>query len=285
VSVPTRIGVVTHPTRDVDAPLREVLAWAEPRAVEVVQIPFHGERRLPRDGRAEDCDLVLAIGGDGTTLAAIHRAAGAGRPVLGVACGSLGALTSVEAAAVSDALECFAAADWLPRPLPGLRVGVVGRPDRLVFNDVVVVRAGPGQLRLAVRVDGALYARLAGDGCVITTPAGSSAYTIAAGGPLIAPELAAYAVTPLPTHGGFHPPLVLDGRSLLELEISTSHGGGRLELDGDVTDGVPGALTVGFEASAATVVAFSDEESHLAGLRRRGILSDSPRILADDARR
>ncbi len=279
-----RIGLVAHPTRDVEAPLRELVEWARAHDADAVQIPFHGERRLLDEGRPDECQLVVAIGGDGTALAAIHRAASAGRPVLGVACGSLGALTTVEAQAVRGALERFATGDWLPRPIPALRVRRPGAGDEIVFNDVAVVRRGAGQLRLAVSVDGTLYARLAGDGCVVSTPAGSSAYTVAAGGPLIAPELEAFALTALPTHGGYHPPLVLGSRSRLELEIRSGYGGGRLELDGRAVDGLPDALAVSFEPGAATLVAFPDQESHIAGLRRRGILVDSPRILADDER-
>jgi NAD+ kinase len=137
---------------------------------------------------------------------------------------------------------------------------------------------------VAIVVDGTRYTRLAGDGCIVSTPAGSSAYTIGAGGPLLALELEAFVITPLPAHGGFSPPLVLSGDSQLELEVTTGYGGGRLEVDGRALDGVPSRLSVAFERAAATVVAFSDQESHLAGLRRRGILADSPRILADDER-
>jgi NAD+ kinase len=226
----------------------------------------------------------VAIGGDGTTLAAIQHAAEVGKPVLGIACGSLGALTAVSAGDVRPALDRWDAGDWLRREVPALRVRAAEHSDVVAFNDIAIVRRGAGQLRVAIMVDGTLYTRLAGDGCIVSTPAGSSAYTIGAGGPLVALELEAFVVTPLPAHGGFSPPLVLSGGSQLELEVTTGYGGGRLEVDGRALDGVPSRLSVAFEPAAATVVAFSDQESHLAGLRRRGILADSPRILADDER-
>ena len=72
--------------------------------------------------------------------------------------------------------------------------------------------------------------------------------------------------------------------STLELEVFAGHGGGRLEVDGRVGGELPERLTVSLERAVATVVAFEDQESHLVGLRRRGIITDSPRILADDAR-
>src|SRR5947209_7233562 len=87
------IGIVVHPVRDVSRPLGAVQQWARERGAELVQIPFSGEQPdLFEERQPRECDLVVAIGGDGTTLAAIRAAATADRPILGVACGSLGAL-------------------------------------------------------------------------------------------------------------------------------------------------------------------------------------------------
>lgn len=282
----SRIGLVIHPTRDVEEPLAQIGTWAREQGVALAQLPFADERlHLPETCSAGDCDVVVAIGGDGTTLAAIHLGAAAGRAVMGVACGSLGALTTVPAGEVRAALERFAVGDWAPRELPALRVSAPGESDLLAFNDVALIRDGAGQLRVSATVDGALYARLAGDGCVVSTAAGSAAYTIAAGGPLLTPTLLAFVLTRLPTHGGFSPPLVLGESAQLALETVTSHGGGRLEIDGRVeSDAIPEHLTIILAPDAARLVAFSDQESHLTGLRRRGIVTDSPRILAEDQR-
>ena len=74
---------------------------------------------------------------------------------------------------------------------------------RTAVNDLVVVRQGAGQVIVAVRVDGELFIRFAGDGFVIGTPLGSSAYTLAAGGPMLAPGALGMVFTPLAPHGGF----------------------------------------------------------------------------------
>lgn len=280
--------MVAHPARDIGVPLRGVLDWATAEGAHVVQLPFVPDQpslALPHATSVEQCDLVIAIGGDGTTLAAIRTAAAAGRPVLGVACGSLGALTTVKAGDVRTALDRVAAGDWRERPVAALHVSGQGCRDFVAFNDIVVVRGGEGQLKVAARVDGALYTRLAGDGCVVATPAGSGAYTIAAGGPLLSPDVKAFTLTALPTHGGFSPPLVLSSASRLDLEITTGHGGGRLEIDGRPDDDMPTALSIAFAPDAATVVSFAGDDSYVSGLRERGILMDSPRILADDKRR
>jgi NAD+ kinase len=282
----SRIGVVVHPSRDVDGPVGTVTRWARKHGVELVELPGAGE---PRTGfpRADfgDCDLAVAIGGDGTALGAIRDAARAERLVLGVACGSLGALTAVTGAEFERALERCAAGDFERRPVAALVVAVDGGEDRLAYNDIAVIRHGDGQVRVSAVVNGALYARLAGDGCIVSTAQGSSAYTVAAGGPLLDPNLEAFVFTPLPTHGGYAPPLVLAAAARLELELTSGHGGTRLEVDGHGGPTDAERLTVTLRPSAAFVITFSDGDSHLTGLRRRGILADSPRILADERRK
>ena len=91
-----RLGVVVHPERDLEHALATLQDWASRRSAEVVQIRVPGNpREVAPAGTAESSDVIVALGGDGTTLAALHAAAAVNRPVLGVACGSLGALSAV----------------------------------------------------------------------------------------------------------------------------------------------------------------------------------------------
>lgn len=280
----SRIGVVVHPTREIDRPLLELRGWAQRNGVDLVQVnAFCRQKRVAEQGAAGQCDLIVAIGGDGTTLAAIHAGVQADRPVLGVSCGSLGVLTSVSPSDVGRALERFAAGDWTPRALPALD-GVREQGEQVMaVNDIVVVRAGEGQIRVRVLVDGMLFARLAGDGCVVSTPLGSSAYGMSAGGPLLAPGTTGFAFTPLYAHGGVCPPLVVADSSELQIITAAGYGGARLEVDGQVIDTHVGELTIRLRPAVATVVAFDDQEQFLTGLRRRQIIADSPRFLAEDA--
>jgi NAD+ kinase len=202
--------------------------------------------------------------------------------VLGVACGSLGALTTVPADHLAAALDCFSQGDWLPRRLPALDVARADGSDLFAFNDIVIIRCAEGQVRTTARVNGTLFGRLAGDGCIVSTQIGSSAYALAAGGPLLAPGTDAFLFTPLPTHAGSCPPLVVGADAELELEFAPGHGGARVELDGQVADARVGPLTISLRSNVATLVSFADQEPLLTGLRRRRIISDSPRILAED---
>jgi NAD+ kinase len=284
-AMPACIGLVVHPTRSIAEPLGELREWAGEHAVDLVQLPaFPGQQQVAVEGAARDCDLILSIGGDGTTLAAIRAGIGAGRPVLGVACGSLGVLTAVAVDGIVRAVERYSAGDWVPRSLPALDVWRDAGEPILAVNDLVIIRSGEGQVRVHAHVDGALFARFSGDGCIVSTAVGSSAYGLSAGGPLLAPNTGTFVLTPLSVHGGSCPPFVLAAGSRLSLDVTIGYGGARLEVDGQVADTRVGQLTIGLRPAVTTVVGFDDQESFMAGLRRRGIIADSPRIIAEDVR-
>ena len=272
-----RIGLVVHPSRDVSEPRAVLDAWAEE----------HGAEIVPLDVGARDCrgcDVVVAIGGDGTVLGGIRAAEEDGLPVLGIACGSLGMLTAVPAEEAAEALQRFAAGDWRARKLEALWVRSEDGAEFRAINDVVVVRKGAGQVKTEVRVDDEVYVRLAGDGVVVATAQGSSAYNMAAGGPVLAPETRALVVTPLAPHGGSSPPLVVPATSHVTLLVTVGFSGRRVEVDGQPTELEGERFEIDLEPIDATVVTFPGQERYLAGLRRRGLIADSPRIAAHDKR-
>jgi NAD+ kinase len=280
---PRRIGLLVHPTRNLDVPLWVLREWAQQHGAEILQlVATYPQRSVAERGEPGDADLIVSIGGDGTTLAALRAGAEARRPVLGVSCGSLGALATVMSSDIARALDRFSHGDWHPRMFPALSIAQASGEPLFALNDVG--DAG-GQVRLSVHVDGALFARIAGDGAVVSTPLGTSGYAISAGGPLLLTGVDGFVLTPLPKHGGFAPPLVIDSGSELVLDATASLAGARLEVDGQVAGACAGTYTITFRAGVATQVAFDDQEPLLAGLRRRRILFDSPRFLAEDDRK
>jgi NAD+ kinase len=282
---PRHIGVLVHPTRNLDEPLRLVREWTQEHGIDVVQIPAtYPQRRVADEGVAADCDLIVSIGGDGTTLAALRAGAVADRPVLGIACGSLGALANIKVDGAVRALERFSRGDWLPRRFPALSIARPEGEPLFALNDVAVVRETGGQVKVTALVDGTLFARMAGDGAVVSTPIGTSGYAISAGGPLFLPHVDAFVLTPLPKHGGFAPPLVIAPASELAIDVAGSFAGARLEIDGQVVGVCLGSMTIAFQPAVVTQVGFDDQEPLLAGLRRRRIVLDSPRLLADATR-
>jgi NAD+ kinase len=282
----TQIGVLVHPRRDLTEALRALRGWAAGHAIALGQVEVAGQgRRVEELVDARDCQVLVALGGDGTMLAALHAGAAASRPVLGIACGSVGALTAIPASRLGDALDGLASGAWSTRALPALELRVAGEPARMALNDVVVVRDGGGQVVTSVTIDDVLYARLAGDGLIVATPIGASAYTMAAGGPLLAPRADAFVITPLAPHGGSTPPVVCGAASRIAITADAGFGGLRYEVDGHDAGIQAHDATLTLTAGYAERVVLSDEEPAFTGLRRRGLLADSPRVAIREARK
>jgi NAD+ kinase len=281
-----RVALVVHPARPVDGALETLTRWAAANGVDVVQVAVDGDRH--RDvaplGTVEDGDLVVAVGGDGTVLAALRAAAAKGAPVLGVACGSLGALTAVAAERLADKLGRVWEGEWTARSLPALSIGSADGRQEWAANDFVVVRRGAGQLVADVAVDDELYARVAGDGVVVATALGSSAYSMAAGGPVLAAGTAAFVVTPLAMHGGSAPPLVVPGDAAVSVEVRPGFAGFDVEIDGRQRVGEARRFELALHPDKLTLVTFGTAGRGLSGLRERRLITDSPRVLARDDR-
>jgi NAD+ kinase len=283
---PARVGLVIHPRRDIEAALDATRRWAAQHGVGLGQVMIPGQTRQVADPvDIASCELVLALGGDGTALAALHAAAAASSPVLGVACGSIGMLTSVPADVLSAALDHVAAGNWEPRRLPALEIAAGPAGMRFAINDFAMIRNGTGQVITEIRVDDELWARTAGDGLVVATPLGSSAYTMAGGGPILAPGVEGIVVTPLAQHGGVTPPLVAAPDSRVHVLIHPGYGGSRFEIDGQEVATETLELSVSLRRDYASLVTLAGQEPLLTGLRRRGLIADSPRVLVRDARR
>jgi len=280
-----RIGLVVHPSREIGHPLATLTEWAAQRGVDVVQLPARDSARVVAPfGEVSACDLVVAIGGDGTVLTALRAAAPHATPVLGVACGSLGALSAVMAGEVDEALDRFEAGSWSRREVPALEATVDGEKVAWSINDFVLVRRSMGQLIVDVTIGDELYARMAGDGVIVATAIGSSAYSMAAGGPILVDGTGAFLVTPLVIHGGSAPPLVVRSDVEVTLEAHPGYGGFDIEVDGHEQDVDAVRFVVRMVEARATLVSLGDPGLGLNALRRRGLITDSPRVLARDVR-
>jgi len=275
-----RVGVLVHPTRPVQTAVEILRRWTEACGLELVQISAGEQPLVAPAGEVTSCDLVVALGGDGTTLKALHAAARTATPVLSIAHGSLGILTTVTESELCAALGRFAAGDWVARRLPALDVSAGGTHVGWAINDLVLARRGGTQLVVELWVDGELYVRMAGDGIVVATAVGSSAYSMAAGGALLAAGTAALVCTPLAMHGGCAPPLVVPDDRELAIEIHPGRAGFDPEVDGFLLETEAHRFSVSSEHAYATLVAFDGARSGLPWLRERGLIRDSPRVAA-----
>jgi len=253
---PGRVALVVHPTRPIDDALRTLERWTAEHGVPLLQVAVGGKHRaVAESGTLQPGDLVVAIGGDGTVLAALRAAAATKAPVLGIAYGSLGALSAVAADRLVDALDRVWAGDWTPRSLPGLAVDAAHEHEDWAINDIVVVRRGAGQLVAEVAVDDELYVRLAGDGLVVATPQGSTGYNLANGGPVLAWGVEGYVVSFIAPHSLTARALVVAPDDLLTINNASREEAVEVHVDGRPACELPAGedIYVEFGRSYATL--------------------------------
>jgi NAD+ kinase len=283
---PGRFALVVHPSRPIEDALDPLERWADQYGMELVQIPVvgGGQRDAAPAGELESGDLVIALGGDGTVLSALRAAAPKDAPVLGVSCGSLGALAAVPADQVADALDRIMSGDWTGRRLPALAIHPVDAPGEWAVNDFVVNRRGSGQVVTDLYVEEELYVRAAGDGLIVATPLGSSAYSMAAGGPILVWSTEAIVCTPVAMHGGSAPPLVVPAAHKVRVVVHPSYAGFDIEIDGHAQGLDAVEYEISLHQEKVRLVSFEELGLGIASLRARRLVTDSPRMLARDDR-
>lgn len=211
-----------------------VSAWLTGRSHRVVTTPDEGALLASAgagdavaDRPGHRLDLVVAIGGDGTMLRATRRAVEADAPVLGINLGQLGYLAEVEPAGWQAALETFFAAGHQEAPRLLVAARVTGAPDEpdgpelpLALNEVVIEKQAMGRtVRLGVQIDGAYFTSYVADGLILATPTGSTAYSLSARGPIVAPTHRALLLTPVSPHSLFDRSLVLEPSSTIAVSV------------------------------------------------------------------
>lgn len=174
---------------------------------------------LARAGIAAASDLVIVLGGDGTLLSVAHEAAQAGVPVMGVNLGRLGFLTEIRVSEAVATLDRFLAGDPAlvsPRWLLEARTAAGAS---YCLNDAVVTKAALARMiELSLAVDGRELTTIKSDGLIVSTPTGSTAYSLSAGGPILLPGVAALCVTPICAHTLAVRPLVAAASSTIVVE-------------------------------------------------------------------
>ncbi|MBA3231975.1 MAG: NAD(+)/NADH kinase [Acidobacteria bacterium] len=221
----TRIGLVAKTRLDAAADvLAELAGWLEARGVQpvfeadtaaLVNLPA-GRATASRDEIPAACDLLVVLGGDGTFIGMAGRIAEAGVdvPILGVNFGSLGFLTEITLDELYDSLESVLAGtaridQRMMLRSQTLRGGIVFT-DRLALNDVVITKGALSRIiDLSVASGEQAAMRVRADGLIIASPTGSTAYNLAAGGPIVYPGLDAILLTPIAPHMLTNRPLVI----------------------------------------------------------------------------
>jgi NAD+ kinase len=196
---------------------------------------------LASDGATVDeAVLLVTIGGDGTLLRAAQIAAPRGIPLFGVNTGRLGFLTEIDwrAGAIPE-IPAMLRDGFIVDERSALEARVHGRAH-LALNDIVVRRSDAHMTPFGIYVDGSQAAHVPADGVIVATPTGSTAYFLSSGGPILAPDVAAFGVIALLPHTLFTRPLVVPDSSTITLTCDSEVRGVSLEADGRTVDQLHG---------------------------------------------
>jgi NAD+ kinase len=272
----SKVGLVLHHQRAEAATVtREVAGWLAERGHEV-ELPEADaalagleDRGVPEDWFGKELDLVVSLGGDGTMLRSVSLVAEDDVPVLGVNFGQLGYLTEVEPGDLSARLEQFFADQHRieERMLLQVRLAEGAAGDRrhwVALNEAVLERTAAGHtVRLGVDLDGKFFTTYAADALIVATPTGSTAYSLSARGPIVAPDHRAILLTPVSPHMLFDRTLILNCEEVVRLEVQ-GHRPATLSIDGQaVCDLVDGdAIECLGSPHAALLVTFGARDFH-----------------------
>lgn len=242
-----RIGIILRPsTPELKEMFLEAKRIFESRGLEVAidhisggMIDVMGQ---PFEMMCQNSDLLVTIGGDGTLISAVRRSYAYQLPVLGIHAGKLGFLADLDFSELESFVDKLKSGEYRIDKRAMLQATIVtkhGENKVVAFNDIVLTRPSISKMiRLETYVDGKNFNTYYGDGVVISTPTGSTAYNLSCGGPVLFPHTNVFALTPICPHSLTQRPVVLPGH--FEIEIKTPDASALLIVDGqdmvEITD-------------------------------------------------
>ncbi len=241
-------AIISKPSEKIERIAPQVAEWLRIHGYEVFvdretapHVPNYPV--VDRDAIAEKSpEFVIVLGGDGTMLAAARAVAQAGVPIMGVNLGSLGFLTEIPVEELYPTLEALVENRVIIESRSMLHAHLMRGQERVVhfdaMNDVVVAKSAIARIiEFEVTIDGHLVTTYKADGLIVSTPTGSTAYSLAAGGPVVSPSVDAFILTPISPHSLTNRPLVVrDDREIVILVKSVGEEA-FLSIDGQT--GVP----------------------------------------------
>jgi NAD+ kinase len=240
---PAKIGLIAHTGKPGVADLIRTLAGLFER----FSLPVLFEEKtadlagLAAGGTVEDlgrqADLLVVLGGDGTILNVVGQLGDRIKPVFGINVGSLGFLTCANSSSCAEAVECIAAGKMVfsDRTLLEVTAQIAGKPSVTMtgLNDAVLSRGEVSRLvRLKTRVNGEPLTEFNADGLIVATPTGSTAYSLSAGGPILAPESGAFVITPICPHVLTNRSIIVGENAVIEVEVTEREYPVFLTVDG-----------------------------------------------------
>ena len=239
------IGVIAKPSRENTRNVLEtLLPWLRQRTRTILldkdtAATVQETSTLSRAEVAQEAQLMLVLGGDGTFLSVARMIGDRGTPILGVNLGSLGFLTEITLEDLYPTLEKVLAGDYRVEERLMLSAAIVSAgvesPRQLALNDVVLNKGALARIiHLETHINRQYVTTFRADGLIVATPTGSTAYSLSAGGPIVYPTMDALILSPICPHTVTNRPLVVPGDSVLEITLKTPSENVMVTLDGQV---------------------------------------------------
>jgi NAD+ kinase len=240
------IGITSKPKKpEVREIVLQLVHWLHERSIHVLIDKETGsaldgsEKCVTRNEMPSRADLIIVLGGDGTLLATARVLNRKPVPLLAVNLGGLGFLTVITRDELFPTLERVVAGDFRTERRVQIEAEVIRAGEVissfLALNDVVLNKGAIARvLDFDVCVDGQFISTYKADGLIVSTPTGSTAYSLAAGGPVIAPSVEAFIVTPICAHTLTNRPIVLPDSAQIEVEVKSQRESVYLTVDGQV---------------------------------------------------
>lgn len=180
-------------------------------------------KRASYEKLREKADLIILFGGDGTFLHTSLNFIGTGIPLMGINLGRIGFLTEIETNELDEALDAIIADNYRIEKRNTLKISLIRNgkkiKERHAINDVVINRAADGEmLKIDMLINEEFVNSYRGDGIIVSTPTGSTAYSFSAGGPIINPQVKALLITPLCPHAVHVKPMVISDQEVIEIK-------------------------------------------------------------------
>jgi NAD+ kinase len=249
-----KIGIIANVKRpNVEEAVKRILSWARENGkecflcAELSELFADESRTFAREELPRHVDCIFTLGGDGTMLAAARAVGGTEIPILGVNMGSLGFLTQVPQENLGQTLRRLQGGDFLTeeRMVLECRHDQDDRRKLLALNDVVIDKGGVARMiHLYLSVGEEFICTYNADGLIISTPTGSTAYSLAAGGPLVSPQMRAIISAPICPHTVTQRPMVFPSSQVLKVKVESPHGEAVLTVDGQVAVNLKSGDTV-----------------------------------------
>ena len=198
----------------------------------LTEIRIDSEHRYTNSPRSTQNDIILTYGGDGTLLDALSLRPSPQTPIVGINCGRLGYLTADNGEGIDELFSHIASGEL--RFDERRMLQVIGASDDimpLALNEVVIHRHGATMISVEAQIDGKTIATYHGDGLIVSTPTGSTAYSLSAGGPIIDPMCRCFIFSPLAPHNLTMRPIVVPDSCRITLKLNARDGEAALSLD------------------------------------------------------